>query len=171
MPVGLTPPKVADGEPAGRILLGEAGLCNDGPYGPDTHGGWLVMLALTNAGWTPVRGSDFVVPLTFTFPGRQILSARISPDPADRAAARPARPPALCLSTESSRRLSSGDHSKAHIQVTRDFLLRPRRSCTITAVLSGTPAPDSPRVQQGGSLAGGKIVIGEGDGSVHLSLA
>jgi hypothetical protein len=171
MPVGLEPPRTADAEPAGHILLGETSLRNDGPYGPDAQRGWLVMLALTNTGWSPVRGSDFVVPLTFTFPGRQILSAQISPDPADQAATRPARPPSLCLSTGSSRLLSPGYRSQACIQVTGDFLLRPRRSCTIAVILSGTPAPDSPRVQQEGSLAGGKIVIGSDDSGAHPSLA
>lgn len=100
MPVGLTAPEAADGEPAGHILLGETGLCYEGPYGPHAQGRWLVVLAVTNAGWTPILSSDFAAPLTFTFPGRQILSAQISPHPAVRAATRRTHPPALCLSTE-----------------------------------------------------------------------
>lgn len=168
MPVGLEPPRTADAEPAGHILLGETGLRNDGPYGPDAQRGWLVMLALTNTGWSPVRGSDFAVPLTFGFPGRQILAAQISPDPSVRPAA---RPPMLCLTTETSRRPSPGDRTRARIQVTGNFLLRPGRSCTITVILSGRPAADSPRIQQDGSLAGGKIVIGSGDSGAHPSLA
>lgn len=171
MPVGLTQPQPADAEPAGHILLGETSLCYHGPYPPDAQGGWLVMLAVTNTGWTSVRGSDFAAPLTFAFPGRRILSAQISADPAVRAAARPTRPPELCVSTESSRQLGPGHRSPARIQVTGDFLLRPGHSHTITVVLSGMPAPDSPRIQQDGSLAGGKIIIGAGDSTAHPSLA
>jgi hypothetical protein len=167
MPVGLTAPRTADGALAAHILLGETGLCYEGPNAPDAVGGWLVMLAVTNTGWAPVRGSDFAVPLTFTFPGRHILSAQISPDPAIR----PARPPTLCLSTKSGRRLSPGDRSPARIQVTGDFLLRRGDSCAITVVLGGSPVPDSPRIQHDGSLAGGKIIIGSDDGSTHPSLA
>ena len=93
IPVGLTPSQAAAGEPAGHILFGETILYYDGLYGPDIGGGWLVMLAIANKGWPPVRGTDFAAPLTFTFPGRQILSAQISPRPDVRSATRgPASP-------------------------------------------------------------------------------
>lgn len=170
MPVGLKPSQTTGG-PTGHILLGEISLCYDGPYAPDVRGGWLVMLAVTNTGWTPVRGSDFAAPLTFAFPGRQILSAQISPDPAVRAATQRANPPTICLSTENSRQLRAGNRNQARIQVAGDFLLRPGHSYAITVILSGTPAPDSPRILQDGSLTGGKIIIGAGDSSAHPALA
>ncbi len=159
MPVALTPPHAAAAGLACEVLLGEPGLCYDGPYAADAVPGWLVLLGISNPGWMSVRGTDFADPLTFSFPGRQVRSAQISPEPAGRTAARPASPPAIRLLAANSPQSRPGDRSPARMQLTGDFLLRPGDGYTVTLLLSGTPAPHS-RIRQDGSLTDGKILTG-----------
>ncbi len=44
------------------------------------------------------------------------------------------------------------------MQLRSDFLLRPGDSYSVLLVLSGTPADDSRRIEQEGSLTGGEII-------------
>ena len=95
MPVGLTSVLTAGTETPSQLLLGEPEFGYHKPGADSTGQGWLVLLGITNPGWTRVCGREFRAPLTFTFPGRQIHAARILPDPAARTAGRAARTPAI----------------------------------------------------------------------------
>jgi hypothetical protein len=136
-----------------EIILGEPGLRHPGPY-TTMEQGWIVVLAITNLGLTPVRGEDFTAPLAFAFPGRQIHATQLSSEPAARAATMPPHLPAAHVPAGNDR-----EPGPARLQLTGDFLLRPRGSYLAMLILSGTPADDSPHIQQEGSLARGKIIL------------
>ena len=95
MPVGLTAVLKAGTETPSQLLLGEPEFGYHKPGADSTGQGWLVLLGITNPGWTRVCGREFRAPLTFTFPGRQIHAARILPDPVAVKARRAARAPAI----------------------------------------------------------------------------
>jgi hypothetical protein len=158
MPVGLTPPQLAETGLTCGIVLGKPGLRYHGPYTADLRPGRLVLLGIRNPGLIPVRSTDFITPLTFTFPGQQILSAQISPGPA----ARSALPPAIRLPAANTLEPGPGDLDSARIQLTGDFLLRPKDGYAVTLLLSGTPAAHSRPIQQEGALADGKIITDPG---------
>jgi len=148
MPVGLT----FQQEPGtGTPLIIELHIQEPCP-GPQD--GWLVALGITNPGCAPVRGSDFSAPLTFTFPGREIRAAQISPEPAGTAASRARHLPSARVS-------AAGGHA-ACLEIGGDFLLRPGGSYSVTVILSGTPAASSSHIQQEGSLTSGKIITRPG---------
>lgn len=157
MPVGFTPgPSAAGAGPAGTIEFADDGLRDAGWHPPGTGQAWLVILAITNPGLTPVGSEDFRTPLTFTFPGRQVHTAQVRANPrtsngclAPAAGAAPTGPG------------QPGD--RAAIQLRGGFRLSRNEELTLLAVLSGTPAPASPRIRQEGSLTGGKIVANLAD--------
>jgi len=156
MPVGLATPRPAGTETACQILLGESGLRHPGPYTGSTEQGWLVVLGITNPGRTPVRSRDFSIPLTFAFPGRQIHAIQIHPEQADRTARQPASAPTIRISAANS--AEPGRSGRMHLA--DDYVLRPNHSYTVMLVLSGIPPAHARRIQQGGSLASGKIIPG-----------
>lgn len=157
MPVGFTPGLSAAGTgPAGTIEFADHGRGDAGPEPPGTGQAWLVILAITNPGLTPVRSEDFRTPLTFTFPGRQVHTAQVRPGPRTRAWC-PAPAARAALSGPG----QPGD--QAAIQLQGGFRLSRNEELTLLAVLSGTPAPASPRIRQEGSLSGGKITANLAD--------
>ena len=162
MAVGFTPdqPSGTGTGPTGAIEFADHGLSGIGPHPTSTCQGWLVILAITNPGLAPVRSEDFSTPLTFTFPGRQVHAAQVHPGPQTRA--RPGRPvPAAQAATSGPGQPGDGD--KAAIQLQGGFRLNRNQELTLLAVLSGAPSPDSPRIRQEGSLAGGKITVSLAD--------
>ena len=166
MPVALTPLHAGAAGLACEVLLGEPGLRYDGPYAAGAVPGWLILLGISNPGWMPVRGTDFAAPLTFSFPGRQVRSAQTSLEPAAGTADRSASPPTIRVLAVNSPQSRPGDRNSARTQVTGDFLLRRETATRSPCSFSGTPAPHSRRIQQDGSLAGGKILTGpDGNGT------
>ena len=89
--------RCADGRDRNALSApaGRTGFGYHEPGAGSTGQGWLVLLGITNPGWTRVCGREFRAPLTFTFPGRQIHAARILPDPVAVTARRAARAPAI----------------------------------------------------------------------------
>jgi hypothetical protein len=158
MPVGLTAPQAAGTGTACRILLGEPGLRHPGPYEGGAEQGWLVVLGITNAGLAAVRGGDFRAPLGFAFPGRRVHATQILPGPAARTPGRSPRVPAVRVPAQDGLEASHAGTRTTRVQPGGDFLFRPGDSCCLLVVLAGTPAGDSRRIQQEGSLAGGKII-------------
>lgn len=157
VPVGFTPgPAVTGSGPAGTIEFADDGLWDAGPHPPGTGQAWLVILAITNPGLTPVRSADFRTPLTFTFPGRQVHTAQVRPSPRRRARC---PVPAACAAPSGPGQPSD----QAAIQLQGGFRLSRNEELTLLAVLSGTPAPASPRIRQQGSLTGGKIIASVAD--------
>lgn len=157
MPVGLTLPSASA---AGVIRLQGPGLAFSGPYPAGTVPGWLAVVGITNPGWSPVRGSDFTAPLAFSFPGRQVAAAQVSPEPA----ARTDRPPAVRLLPAS----CPGDSGTGGVEVVGDFLLRPGDGCALILILTGAPASHRPAVQHHGALTAGKITSDPGTGCPGL---
>jgi hypothetical protein len=157
LPVRLTPPRdTADG-PARSLLLGHREPGDDG-----TEPGWLVMLDVSNTGWWPVHSTDFTTPLSFAFPGRQVLAVWLSPKPAARRTARPAPEPAIRLpGGTSGQRLSAGGPDR--VQLAGRFLLRPADGYGITVILTGTPAAGFHHpIQLGGAFPGGRVTASPG---------
>jgi hypothetical protein len=157
VPVGFTPgPSAAGTGPAGTIEFGDDDPWDADPHPPGTGQAWLVILAITNPGLIPVRSEDFRTPLTFTFPGRQVHTAQVRASP--RTSNRCLVPAAGAAPT------GPGQPSdQAAIQLQGRFRLSRNEELTLLAVLSGTPAPASPRIRQEGSLTGGKIVANLAD--------
>lgn len=90
MPVHLTPPRESPEGLARGLVIGEPEPGDD-----RTEPGWLVLLGVSNTGWSPIRCTDFAAPLCFIFPGRQVLGAWLSSSPEARRTARPAPEPAI----------------------------------------------------------------------------
>jgi hypothetical protein len=153
MPVGVTLPSAGA---AGAIHLQGPGIAFSGPYLAGIVPGWLAVVGISNAGWSPVRGGDFAARLAFSFPGRQVVTAWAAPEPA----ARTARPPEVRLLPAS----RPGDSGTGRVEVAGDFLLRPGDVCTLTLILTGAPASHRPLVQQHGALTAGKITGDPGTG-------
>lgn len=152
LPVGLSPQETASG-PALDIHLG---LRNPGPYPNGAQPSWLVLIGISNPGWTPVRSTDFTAPLAFAFPGRQVIATRISVGPAARKAPLPPGTPAIHLPGQAPGPCP-GDPGHARVQLAGDFAIRPQTAYTLTILLSGTPAAGSLPILQDGALAGGNI--------------
>ena len=142
--VGLTFPTA---DTPGLIHLAGPGLADDGSCALGAVPGCLVVVGIANPGWTTVHGTDFTVPLAFSFPGRQVTAAWVSP----RFAARTGHLPTIRLRPVA----NSGD--TGGVQLAGDFVLRPGDGYTITFVLTGTPTADSPPVRHDGALIAGKI--------------
>jgi len=162
MPVGFTPcqpPGTSTGS-AGTIEFADHGLLDAGPHPPGTWQAWLVILAITNPGLAPVRSEDFNAPLTFTFPGRQVHTAQVRPGPQT-----PARAGHPVPAAHTARSGPGQPGHQAAIQLRGGFRLNRNEELTLLAVLSGTPSPDSPRIQQEGSLTGGTIIANLADRS------
>lgn len=134
----------------GKIISGAPRRRRTGSWPPGQQQGWLVVLSITNPGLMPVRSHDFTIPLTFEFPGRQIHATQIKPAPAARAAL-----PAPQLTAVPASGPVGGNRNS--IQISGDFLLRPRDSYSIMILLSGMPADRSRHIQQHGSLPRGTI--------------
>ena len=81
-----------------RILLGKPRPRSRGPASAGPSEGWLVILGISNPGRAHVRGADFSMPLTFTFPGREIRATQISPAPTVPAASAAPQLPAARVS-------------------------------------------------------------------------
>lgn len=156
MPVGSAPGTST--APAWTLEFAERGLLAACPHSPGTPQAWLVILAISNPGLSPVRSEDFVAPLTFTFPGRQVHSAEIHPGPRTRA--RTGRPAPIASAPTS---VPGQPGRRAAIELQGGFRLRRNEELTLLAVLSGTPAPAAPRIRQEGSLTGGKIIASLAD--------
>jgi len=159
VPVAVTAgePAPAGTRPGRALLLGNAVA---GPCPPGAERAWLVVVDIANRGLTPVRGSDFRVPLSFTFPGRQVQAAQLSPRWPARRAVLPAVPPA------GPRREAAwpgpglaGSH-RSCIQLSGDLLLRPGGRCSVMVVLTGD---ESLGMAQGGEVRGGTISRDPGD--------
>lgn len=144
-PIGLTFP--TPGTP-GVIYLEGPDASGDCLCQPGVTPGWLVLIGIRNRGRTSVRSADFTDLPTFTFPGRQVISAQIAAGPA----ARTTRPPQIRLSTPH----SPDDRGTDRVELTGDFRLSPGGGCTLTFLLTGTPARYPP-VQHDGALRAGKI--------------
>jgi hypothetical protein len=157
MPVGLTAPHGADTGRPFELLLGEPGLRYPDPWADSTEQGWIVLLGITNPGCAPVRGRDFRIPLTFTFPGRRIHATRIVREPSGRAGRPAAGAPAIRLSARDSAEPSSGAIRPTRMHFTGDYVLCPNDSYTVMLLLSGTPAAPAD-IHQEGTLARGKII-------------
>jgi len=156
MPVAVT----AGSGPGRALLLGDPGPAGEGPCPPGAERAWLVVVGIANHGLTAVRGSDFRVPLTFTFPGRQVRAAQLSPCPAGRRAGLPAMVAAgLPQGTAWPGSGLAASH-RSCIQLGSDFLLRSGGRCSVMVVLTGG---ESLGMAQGGSVAGGTISCAPGD--------
>ena len=156
MPVGLDTLHWGETGTPFELFLGDPGLRYTYPGADSIQQGWIVLLGITNPGWAPIRSRDFRTPLTFAFPGRQVHSTRILPEPSRRAARQAVRAAAIRLSVDSAQ--SGGGASRpARIHLTGDYVLRPDDSYTVMLLLSGTPAGPTP-IQQEGSLTSGKII-------------
>ena len=150
MPVELTSPRATSG-----IVLGTT---NDHPGGARTSGretGWLVVLGISNRGLAAIRSDDFSVPMTFTFPGREILATQLLPMPAGSSSGLPLLPPPPAAIRSGPVFPASG--SAAQLQLSYGFLLRPRDSYLIMLVLSGLPAAGARAIEHDGTLAHGRI--------------
>jgi hypothetical protein len=160
MPIGLAlrQPPGTDAVMTGEIILGDPGLRYSGPFTASEEQGWLVVLGITNLGFAPVLGRDFSASLTFAFPGREIRATQISAESAACTASKLPHLPAVHISAGNDQEPGPADSRIACLELTGDFLLHPRDSYSLMLVLSGTPAEDSRRIQQEGSLIGGKII-------------
>jgi hypothetical protein len=153
MPVRLTPPRETAAGPARSIILGQHEPGEDG-----TEPGWLVVLEVRNTGWSPIRGSDFTVPLSCAFPSRQVLAAWISPKARDRTTPRVAPAPAIRIQG-SSEDPCFGRSEPERIQLGGSFRLRPADSYGIAVILTGAPAACFQHpVQPDGMLANGEVI-------------
>ncbi len=160
MHIGLSPQDTPAPD-TGRtceLILGGPGLRHPDPWTAGARQGWLIVLGITNPGPATVHSGDFTAPLTFAFPGRQVHATQILPESADRGPGRTALVPEVCLPAQGGPEASRSGSSPARVQLSGDFLLRPGDSCSLLLILAGTPADDSLRIQQEGSLAGGKII-------------
>ena len=159
IPIGLEPwHEPGTGTAISRIVLGKPRSRSLGPVGTGPWEGWLVILGISNPGRAHVRGADFSIPLTFTFPGREIHATQISPAPTAPSASPAPHLPAARVSIPNGR---VGRHG-ARLEFGGDFLLRPGDSCSVTLILSGHPAPSSRRIQHQGALTSGKIITTPG---------
>lgn len=144
MPVRLMQPRDASGESRGRLIFGQQDT------GHDTRPGWLVLLDVSNTGGSPIRSADFTAPLSFTFPGRQVVASWVSHEPTGRRSGRTAP--------------GSGLYSlpcpaePERVQLAGHFLLRSAAGYGITVVLTGTPVAgyQSP-IRLDGALARGRV--------------
>jgi hypothetical protein len=157
MPVGLDAGQAVGHGMARTILLGESGLRYPGPYDGSIQQGWLVLLAIINTGRAAVHGHDFSAPLTVTFPGRQIHTARIGHDLA-RQRRRPADSlPGIRISTGHD--LEPGAKTRhVRMHLVGDYVLHPNDSYTVMLVLSGTPTAPTRHVRLDGTLTGGQLI-------------
>ena len=160
MPVAVTSgqPARAGAGAARALLFGEHGPAGTGPCPPGTERAWLVVLGIGNHGLTPVRGTDFQVPLMFTFPGRRVQATQLSLQDAGRAASLAPRMAAAALPGGPGAALA-GSHASC-VQLGRDFLLRPGGRCSVMLLLTGD---ESLGITQGGSITGGTITRVPGD--------
>jgi hypothetical protein len=142
---------------AGDLILGEPGLHYPGPWTSGIQHGWLVVLSITNPGPSAIRSGDFSTPLTFAFPGRQVCTARLVPEPADRNPGAASRMPAVRAPAQGGPAAGHAGPDTARLELTGDFLFRPGDSYSLLLVLTGTPAGKS-RVRHEGSLTRGKII-------------
>jgi hypothetical protein len=137
IPIGFAP--ATNAQAATEVVFGEPGLCHTGPFQPGEAQAWLVVLGVTNSGIMPVSDENFSVPLAFTFPGRDVRRAQVSPAPL-----------ALAIVTSPA--------PTARVRLRRLRLNR-NDELTLTVVLTGSSGLDSSRIVQEGSLTGGTIAV------------
>jgi hypothetical protein len=149
MPIGFAPATSA--QAASEVVFGEPGLCHVGPFQPGETQAWLVVLGVMNSGIMPIRDENFSVPLAFAFPGREVRIAQIRP--AQSALPNATIPvPTAPADVGGSGRAGRGTRVRLHgVQLNRNDEL------TLTVILTGSPALDSPRIVQEGALTGGTI--------------
>ena len=150
MPVELTSTRTTFGIGLGTTTDHLGGTCTSG-----RETGWLVVLGISNRGLASVRSDDFSVPMTFTFPGREILATQLLPMPAGSTSGLPLLPPLLAAIRSGPVFPASG--SAAQMQLSYGFLLRPRDGYLIMLVLSGLPAAGARAIEHDGTLTHGRI--------------
>ena len=149
MPIGFGP--ATNAQATSEVVFGEPGLCHAGPFQPGEEQAWFVVLSVTNSGIMPISDENFSVPLAFTFPGREVRRAQISPAPSARATATNPAPTA---------RADLSGPGRADCQAgvrLRGLRLNRNDELTLMVTLTGSPGLDSPRIVQEGSLRGGTI--------------
>lgn len=162
MPVGLVPGRSPGTDWTVTVAEDDLGLADLDPE--DVTDGWLVLVSVTNTGFTTVRGADFAVPLAFRFPGREVCDARISPDPATlRSGIQPPDLPAAI--DEPGRSTVAGISRAPGVVIGRELLLYRNSAFILRALLRGKRARSLPPVSQEGSLRGGTIAAARPDNS------
>lgn len=165
MPVALAP--AASAQVVYEIVFEVPGLRHVGPFQPGEAQGWLVVLGVRSSGFMPVRDKDFRVPLGFGFPGRDVRSAQVCPRPSART--RASRPMSAAHADFSGPE-QAGYLGRIHLH---GLQLNHNDELTVLVVLTGSPARDSPRIIQEGSLIGGAIAARppDSDESAWLDLS